>query len=265
MSAPAQSQQAEPARTGQGWYVYGIVPGDVEPTGEAAGVGDPPGSVEVVPHGGIAALVSEIDVSKPLGKPEDILAHQQLLDATVAEAPVLPMRFGAVLSSKDAVVDELLSPYEEEFATALRELEGRAEFVIKGRYVQDAVLREVLSENTEAAQVRDEIRQTGDEDASRNARIRLGEIISSAIEAKREVDTHALGDAVAACSLSSNVRPPSHEEDAVHVALLVDMAKRDDLEQAVGKIAQDWKGRVNLRLLGPMAAYDFVVAQRPEG
>jgi hypothetical protein len=263
MSAPAQSDQAEPARTGQGWYVYGIVPGDVEPTGEATGVGDPPGRVEVVPHGGIAALVSEIDVSKPLGTPEDILAHQQLLDASVAEASVLPMRFGAVLSGKDAVVDELLAPYEEEFAAALRELEGRAEFVIKGRYVQDAMLREVLSENTEAAGLRDEIRQTGDEDASRNARIRLGEIISSAIEAKREVDTRTLGDAVAACSISSNVRPPSHEEDAVHVALLVDMAKREDLEQAVGKIAQDWKGRVNVRLLGPMAAYDFVVAQRP--
>lgn len=263
MSAPAQSEQA--ARTGQGWYVYGIVPRDVEPTGEAMGVGDPPSHVEAVPHGDIAALVSEIDVSKPLGKPEDILAHQQLLDATAAEAPVLPMRFGAVLSGKDAVADELLAPYEEEFTAALRELEGRAEFVIKGRYVQEAVLREVLSENKEAAQLRDDIRRTGDEDASRNARIRLGEIISNAIEARREVDTRQLGDAVAACSLSSNVRPPSHEEDAVHLALLVELAKREDLEQAVGKIAQAWKGQVNLRLLGPMAAYDFVVAQRPEG
>jgi hypothetical protein len=265
MSAPTQSQQAEPARTGQGWYVYGIVPGDVEPTGEATGVGDPPGHVGVVPHGDIAALVSEVDVSKPLGKPEDILAHQRLLDATVSEAPVLPLRFGAVLSSKDAVADEFLAPYEEEFASALRELDGRAEFVIKGRYVQDALLREVLSENTEAAQLRDSIGQTGDEDASRNERIRLGEIISNAVEAKRAADTRELGDAVAAYSLLSNVRPPSHEEDAVHVALLVEMAKREDLEQAVGKIAQAWKGRVNLRLLGPMAAYDFVVAQHPGG
>ena len=263
MSAPAQSEQAEPASTGQGWYVYGIVPGDVEPTGEATGVGDPPGRVEVVSHGDIAALVSEVDVSRPLGKPEDILAHQQLLDATVPEAPVLPMRFGAVLSSKDAVVDELLAPHEEEFAAALDELDGRAEFVIKGRYIQDALLREVLSENTEAAQLRDEIRQTGDEDASRNARIRIGEIISNAIEAKREADTRELGDAVAACSLSSNVRPPSHEEDAVHLALLVELVKREDLEQAVGKIARAWEGRVHVRLLGPMAAYDFVVAQHP--
>jgi hypothetical protein len=265
MSAPTQSAQAQPARTAQGWYIYGIVPGDVEPTGEAKGVGDPPGRVKVVRHGDIAALVSEVDVSKPLGKPDDIVAHQQILDATVAEAPVLPMRFGAVLSSKDAVVDELLAPHDEEFATALQQLEGRAEFMIKGRYVQDAVLREVLSENKEAAQLREQIRQTGDEDATRDARIRLGEIINSAIEAKREADTRAVGDALASYSISSNVREPSHEEDAVHVALLVETAKQKELKQAVDKVAQDWEGRVNLRLLGPMAAYDFVVTQPPKG
>lgn len=265
MSAPAQSEQAGSASTGHGWYVYGIVPGDVEPTEEATGLGDPPGRIEVVPHGDIAALVSEIDTSQPLGKPEDLLTHQQLLDATVSAAPVLPMRFGAVLASEDAVADELLAPHEEEFAAALQQLDGLAEFVIKGRYIQEAVLREVLSENAEAAQLRDTIRQTGDEDASRNARIRLGEIISNAIEAKREADTRQVGDAVAAYAVSSNARPPSHEEDAVHVALLVEMAKREDLEQAVGELAQAWEGRIHLRLLGPMAAYDFVVAQHPGG
>lgn len=265
MSAPTQSEQAGSTGTGHGWYVYGIVPGDVEPTEDATGLGDPPGRIEVVAHGDIAALVSEIDTSHPLGKPEDLLTHQQLLDATVAAVPVLPMRFGAVLSSEDAVADELLAPHEEEFAAALQQLDGLAEFVIKGRYVQEAVLREVLSESSEADQLREEIQQTGDEDASRNARVRLGEIISNAFEAKREADTRQVGDAVAACAVSSNVRPPSHEEDAVHVALLVEMAKREDLEEAVDKIAQAWKGRVNLRLLGPMAAYDFVVAQHPEG
>jgi hypothetical protein len=61
--------------------------------------------------------------------------------------------------------------------------------------------------------------------------------------------------------MASTVRPPSHEDDAVHVALMVETAKQQDLEQAVRKVADDWTGRVTVRLLGPMAPYDFVVAQ----
>jgi hypothetical protein len=241
--------------------VYGIVPEDVELDEEATGVGDPPARVDVVRHGGIAALVSEIDTAKPLGRPEDLLAHQQLLDAAVTAAPVLPLRFGAVLSSRQAVADELLSPHHDEFAAALRELEGRAEFVIKGRYVEEAMLREVLATNDEAARLRDQIRQADDENATRDARIRLGEIIAAAITAAREADTRQLGEAVAAYCVASSVRPPSHEDDAVHVALMVETAKQQDLEQAVRKVADDWTGRVTVRLLGPMAPYDFVVAQ----
>jgi hypothetical protein len=265
MSAPTQSGTSQAASTGPGWYVYGIVPEDVEPADDVTGVGNPPARVDVVRHGGIAALVSEIDTAKPLGRPEDLLAHQRLLDAAVTEAPVLPLRFGAVLSSRQAVLDELLAPHHDEFAGTLRKLEGRAEFVVKGRYVQDVMLREVLDSSGEAAQLRDQIRQTNDEDASREARIRLGEIVASAITAQREADTRQLGEAVAAYCVASTVRPPSHEEDAVHVALMVETAKQQDLEQAIRKVAEDWAGRVTVRVLGPMAPYDFIAAQSPGG
>ena len=265
MSAPTQSGASSAAGNGHGWYVYGIVPEDVEPSDKASGVGDPPATVDVVRHGGIAALVSEIDTAKPLGRSEDLLAHQQLLDAAVTALPVLPIRFGAVLSSRQAVLDELLAPHHDEFAAALQELEGHAEFVIKGRYIQDVMLREILDSNAEAARLRDQIHQANDENATREARIGLGEIVSDAIAASREADTRQLGEAVAAYCVASTVRPPSHEEDAVHLALMVETAKQQDLEQAVQKVAEEWAGRVNMRLLGPMAAYDFIAAQPPEG
>jgi hypothetical protein len=264
MSAPAQTEQDSTPDSGRGYYVYGIVPEDVEPTGEASGVGEPPAPVDVIRHGEIAALVSVIDVSRPLGRPDDLMAHQQLLDASAAEAPVLPIRFGAVLDSSRAVVDELLAPHHDEFAAALEKLEGHAEYVVKGRYVEKTVLQEILAENAEAARLRDEIRGAQDENATRDARIRLGELITQAISAKREQDTRTLADAVGQLSTASTVREPTHEEDAVHVALLVETGKQEELEEAVGSLARDWDGRVDLRLLGPMAPYDFVTPPAPE-
>jgi hypothetical protein len=269
MAASAKTDQATTDRdTGSdqqmGWYVYGVVPADVEPSADVRGVGDPPGQIRVVRSGDLAALASEVDVSARLGSPEDLTAHEEILDATAAEVPVLPFRFGAVLASEDAVVQELLEPNHDEFAEALKELEGRAQYVVKGRYVEQVILAEVLSENPQAAQLAEQIREA-DPDATRNARIQLGEIINEAVTAKREEDTRALGEAMAGHCVATMVRDPSHELDAVHVAFLIESGKESDVEQVIGDLARDWAGRVELRLLGPMAAYDFVTTAEAEG
>lgn len=265
MAAAASGGQPGGGGSVRGWYIYGILPGDVESAGEAQGVGDPPGKVEIVRHGDIAALVSELETNRALGTPEDLLAHQRLLDAASAEAPVLPLRFGAVVSTREAVTDELLGPHHDEFSAALGELEGCAQFVVHGRYDEQAVLHEVLTENRQAARLREEIQSAGDPDATREQRIRLGEIISQAVSAKREADTQTAADALAPHCLSTSAREPGHELDAVNLALLAKTASQGDIEQAVSQLARDWQGRTNLRLLGPMAPYDFVVTSQPAG
>jgi len=73
-------------------------------------------------------------------------------------------------------------------AAALRQVEGRIQHVVKGRYVEQAVLAQVLAEIPEAASLEKQLRGQ-DPDATRPARIRLGEIINNAITAKREADT----------------------------------------------------------------------------
>lgn len=245
-----------------GVYVYGIVPSDVEPEADATGVAD--GTVSVVAQGEIAALVSELSVDRALGTPEDLRAHADVLDGTARVAPVLPLRFGAVLSDADAVKEELLSAHADEFASALEQLEGKAQYVVKGRYVEKAILQEIIDESDQAAQLRDAIRDKS-EDAGRDARMALGELVSNAIVAKRDEDTRKTLDALEDLVESVNMREPTHEEEAVQVAVLADVERQEELEKAVGQLAENWDGRVEMKLLGPLAAYDFVVTQKPEG
>ncbi|WP_433677891.1 GvpL/GvpF family gas vesicle protein [Nocardia sp. CA-119907] len=243
-------------------YVYGIVPADVEPESHATGVDDC--EVAVVRHGEIAALVSPLESDRPLGTPEDLTAHEKLLDGSAAVSPVLPLRFGAVMTDTDAVENELLEANEEEFRAALVELEGRVQFVIRGRYVEDAIFRELLDENAEAARLKDEIRDKP-EDATRDMRIALGELINQAIEAKRTEDTSKVVSELEKLEAMVNQRAPSHEEDAVHLAVLIESARQAELEDMLRQLISDWEGRVELDLLGPMAAYDFVTKRAPEG
>ncbi|MEU7763686.1 GvpL/GvpF family gas vesicle protein [Nocardia sp. NPDC049190] len=245
-------------------YVYGIVPADVQPEEHASGIGDPPCDIQVVRHGEVGALVSEIAVDRPLGTPDDLIAHARLVDGAAAVTPVLPLRFGAVMSDRDEVEKELLDAHHDEFRDALEELEGHAQFVIKGRYVEKNILREVLDENSEAAGLREKIRDKS-ADATRDLRMALGEIINQTIEVKRAEDTRRVIDALESLEPVVNERQPTNEEDAVHVAVLIELSEQDELEETVTRLAEEWDGRVEMSLLGPMAAYDFVAKQKPEG
>ena len=260
----ARASKKRTAEGDTGIYVYGIVPADVEVEEDAEGIGDPPATVKVIREGDIAALVSPIHIDKPLGKPECLRAHARLLDGTAGVAPVLPMRFGAVMTDEDAVAEELLRANHDEFASALNELEGHAEYLIKGRYDEQAILSEVLSESEQARELREDIRAKS-EDAARNSRIALGELITKAIEAKRGVDTKTVLDDIEGLVTQVNVREPTHELDAVYLAVLAEVERHGELEAVVEKLADNWDGRVEMRLLGPLAAYDFVVTRKPGG
>ena len=257
-SAPPESQQSEAAMDRQtGCYVYGILPGDVELVDDVRGVGGQ--QVKLVRTDTLAALANEVDLIGPIGTPEDLQAHQQLLDSVAAVAPVLPLRFGAVLNSEDAVREELLEPHRDEFTAALEELEGRAQFVVKGRYIEPAILEEILSQDSAAADLRQQIRGQ-DADATRQERMRLGEIISNAISTRRDEDTQLLLSRMSEHSVASFVREPTHELDAVNVAFLLEGDQEEELNQVVEDLGADWDGRVELRVLGPMAPYDFVAS-----
>lgn len=248
---------------GTAYFVYGVVPADVEATGEARGVGEPPAPVAAVPHGRVAALVSEVPTDQPLGRPDDLVAYQHLLDSTASVVPVVPVRFGTALADLDAVEDFLASQ-EDGLASSLDRLAGHVEFVVRARYVTESILTQILASNAEAAALRDRIRAQP-ESLTVDARVRLGELVSQAVEAERVADTRRLVAALGRSTAAYRELPPSHEQDAANLALLVETARRAEFEDALRGVVDEWHGRVTVRLLGPLAPYDFADATASGG
>lgn len=208
-------------------------------------------------------MVCEIDPDHRLGTPADLQAHARILDGTSNVAPVLPLRFGAVVSDRNAVINELLADHAGEFTSALDELEGFAQYLVKGRYVEESIVREIVDESPDASALLESIRDQPEE-LTRDARMALGEIIGRTLEAKRETDTRTALDALSPLTDTVTVREPTHDEDAVQIAVLLEVDRQGDLEQTVGDLAERWDDRVTMRLVGPMAPYDFVVTPNPE-
>lgn len=251
-SETALRPESGPARA---CYVYGIVPVDARLPEGLTGLGG--GEVTLVRHGDLAGVVSEIPVGQALGTRDDLLAHESVVEAVAGETTTLPLRFGSVVTTGDALVEEMLLPYHDWFMEVLEDLTGVREFAVVGVYVEDAVIREVLQENPEAAQLRERIRGLP-EDASYYDRIRLGELIVKALDEKRQEDTGELVRTLEPYAAAVAPRSPAGEDTAADAAFLVSDRDLPAFEEAVDELGERWADRVRLRLVGPLAPYDFV-------
>ena len=95
---------------------------------------------------------------------------------------MLPMRFPAVLE-EDRLVEDLLAPNEDYFLELLA--------ILRGRYEEETVLREVLEGDQEIRSLQERVRQLP-ADASYYDRVRLGEMIVNALAEQREIDAAGL-------------------------------------------------------------------------
>ncbi|MEV0283193.1 GvpL/GvpF family gas vesicle protein [Kribbella sp. NPDC050820] len=244
-----------PGDVGLGCYLYGIVAADLVVPADLKGVGDQ--AVTLIPYGEVAAVTSPLDTEYTLAGRADLLAHSRVLDTVAVLGPVIPVRFGSLLQNQDAIRADLLEPDHDRFRSMLGDLAGHAQFTIRARYDEQQILTEVVAENPEIARLRAATRdQPGD--AAYGERVRLGELVARALEAKSAEDGRALLTELERLVAAINVRESAGLDRLLDAALLVADDRRDEFEQAVEKLAEAYAGRAQLRLVGPTAPYDFV-------
>jgi vacuolar-type H+-ATPase subunit E/Vma4 len=115
----------------------------------------------------------------------------------------------------------------------------------------------VLVGDEEIRALREKIRELP-EDASYYDRVRLGELVVHALEQRREgegADIVEKLEPFAEAAVSNQLSAP---DDVVNVAFLVERDRQEEFENAVEGVGEELAGRVRLRLLGPVAPYDFV-------
>lgn len=248
---------SEDTTTKTATYVYAVVAAEAGIPEGLEPVGEDPGELELLDHRSLAAVVSDVPVDKPLGRRQDLMAHERVVNAIAEQMTVLPMRFGGVVENDQAVVDELLEQNHDYFVWALEQLEGCVQFVLHGRYDQDTLLRRILSGDGEAAQLSESIRGQ-DPDATYYERIRLGEMIASRVEQERAADAAAAEERLASFAVAVLVKEAGGEDGAVNLSVLVRRDHRSEFEQAVDALGDEWGDRVALRLIGPVAPFDFL-------
>lgn len=234
-------------------YVYGVVQTKAAIPHLTGLRGEEVATVPVDEH---AALVSKITEPDTLGTPDDLLAHSSVLDRVAAAVPVLPMVFGTVVPNAETLADEVLDPQHGLYEENLRRVDDAAQFSLQARFIRDAVLSELITEEPEIARLREAISGSS-EDQTRDERIRLGELVVEGIRRKAAAEAPRIRAALEPLARETVEREASQAEDVLDLAALVERSKQGEFEDAAESLARDAAGRITFRLVGPQAPYDF--------
>lgn len=230
-------------------YVYGLTsPG--RRIG-ASGVCDAP--VATIEHGELAAIVSRIEQTPVRAKRRDLLRHSDVLQRAFADGPVIPLRFGTVFESERALVDDLLGERYEELVALLQRIEGLAELRVHVRFVEEAVLAEIVRDDGAVSRLR------RDPAASQVA---LGEAVARALAARR---VEAADEAVATFTghaIDAQVEEPRDELEVLRASFLVERRDLKAFERTAERYAAGRRDRMTVELLGPMPPHSFVSLDR---
>jgi hypothetical protein len=236
-------------------YVYGVVRAGEEPWPRLEGMNGEP--VSPVRADGLAALTSDVPDELLEAGREELLTHSRVLEQALERGTVLPMRFGVVLPDERSVREELLAPHSEELEDQLRDMDGKVEVNLKVLHDEATVLREVLEEVPEAAELRRSI-QGKPEAATYFERIRLGELVAQALSDKREQTGPAIVERLAPHAVAVQVGDPAHERMALNASFLVERESLERFDEAVDELAEAQGGRIRLRYTGPLPPHSFV-------
>ena len=220
--------------------------------------------VTLVAHGPIAALVSEAPDGPVKANRRNLLAHTQVLQQLVETECVLPMQFGVVMPSDSAVADHLLAAHEEELVEQLATFDDLVEVDLKITCPEDVLLRTLIAERPELAELRDQIRSQPD-DATYFERIRLGEAVAAAVEEKRAALLRRVLGRLESLALSTEVGEPAHEHMLVNAAFLVDRNGLSTFDAEVDALAGELGEAMRCKYVGPLPPFHFVTTASDQG
>jgi Gas vesicle synthesis protein GvpL/GvpF len=236
--------------------VYGVIRADAAERSPGEGVDGAP--VEVVTHDGLAALVSDAPNVPVKASRRNLMAHSRVLQATVAETCVLPMRFGVVMPSREAVRSELLEANSELLHEHLRVLEPYVELDVRGLATEHELLQAIVSERADIARLRASMEGRPIESTYHES-IRLGELVAHAVAEKREEIGRRIVAELEPLAAATRAGDLVHEQMVANVAFLVERERVGEFDGAVDALGRELSDPdVRVRYLGPLPPHNFV-------
>lgn len=199
----------------------------------------------------LSAVVSPFLADRFTARKSDLLAHSDILQELATIRTVLPVRFGVVFADRAELLDRLLRRRRRPLLKLLDELDGKSEIQVRATYVEESVVRELVSGDRQ-------LQRLGRAKPGYTTQVELGRRFATVLAARRDNDAKQVIRPLAKLADRVSLDEPGGEWAALKAAFLVDKKKLPVFTETVGRMETELRDRLTLSWLGPLPPYSFV-------
>lgn len=243
--------------------VYAIIPTGDSLLFDVAGADNDDDGVYTVPHGDIAAVVSASSLAHYRGLKRDqaaryLVAHQRIVEAIMADFPLLPVKFGAVLPDEAAVV-RVLAQGESLFRAHLEQFAGLVQMEVVVLWHLPEIFA-AISQEPEIVRLKGLLDGRPPEETLAG-RVKIGQAVQAALEQRRAALRQEITAVLRELARDVVINPPMDDSMVANLALLLDEAGRATLEECLPLLDETYDGRLTFRCIGPLPPYSFAAVE----
>lgn len=242
-----------------GKYIYCIIASQYDTNFGPIGLGGRGDLVSTIGFDGLCMVVSDHPLSKFVVNPENIIAHQQVIETVMKEfASVLPIRFGTIAATPDEIRNLLNRRYSE-FMELLRQFENKVELNVRGIWKDMGMIyKEIDKEHTEIQRLRTEIENTSDLDTRNHKISEAGVLVELALLKKKEEDADKIIDAFRRSVFEFKHNKNTKDNVFINTAFLVNSGRDIEFDNIMADLGRKYMDRSDFVYTTPLPIFNFI-------
>lgn len=241
-------------------YMYCIIRSSEPAQFTSLGIGERGDIVYTVPFMQMAAVASDSPNIEYDESRRNMMAHTVVLEEAMRQFTILPVRFGTVAPNTEAILEKVLKRRYGELISLFEEVDGRLELGLKAFWYEGAIFREILEENPAIVSLRNSLMGSHAEETYYE-RIRLGEMIESAMWKKRDQDAEKILERLRPLAYKSRANKVITDRMVLNAAFLVNHQNEAGFDRVVQEMDAEMASRLMFKYVGPVPPYNFVNIQ----
>ena len=239
----------------EGKYIYCIIEtkGKEERFGPL-GIGGRGDELYAICFDNIAAVVSDAPIKKYSVARENLIPHEQAVEAVMKSYAVLPVRF-ATLAGSEEKVRKILEKEQPRFVDLLKYIGGKKELGLKAVFKEDVIYKDILA-NYEGIRVQKERLERGQ--AREFGLVEIGGQVEAALEQEKKRYEEDILSSLVPLAVEFKLNKTYGERMIVNAAFLVEETKEASFDEAVNEMVRKHGGKINFKYVGTVPPFNFV-------
>ncbi|MDP8239809.1 MAG: GvpL/GvpF family gas vesicle protein [Candidatus Hatepunaea meridiana] len=238
----------------KGHYLYAVVSNAEEKDYGAIGIDD--GVVYHISDSVVSAVVSDIANRKLRPERRNLAAHQGVLRFLMEETTPLPMTFGVVADSIEAV-RKILSLNQNIFIEQLRNVANKVEMGLRVAWDVQNIFEYFVHVHPDLRILRDRLFGRS-QTINQNDKIELGRRFEQLLNEDRETYTNQVVNALEQSCVEIKRNNCRNEEEVMNLACLVERDMQKSFENGIFDASKFFDNNFAFDFNGPWAPHNFV-------